>query len=85
MDNKPTTMLADLSRQPIRVGNPPAFIFNPDGVRLSQELVALSTQIRIAEALERIAAALGPIVVKQPILEPSPEELLGFEKGNGLS
>lgn len=52
------TPLADVSRQPLKVGTPPAFIFTENGTRYDRDLVALSVQLRIAEATERIAAAL---------------------------
>jgi hypothetical protein len=53
MSTNPTLTLADLSRQPILVGTPSAYLFTEGGARLDRELVGLSIQLRIAEALEK--------------------------------
>jgi hypothetical protein len=58
MDFQGTTALAELSRQTIRIGNPPVLVFNEQGNRLDRELIALSIQLRIASALERVATVL---------------------------
>ncbi len=79
------TPLADVSRQPLQVGTPPIYIFDKDGARYDRDIVALSVQLRIAEALERIANALNPTYVKLSTLEPSPEDLLDMEKGGQQS
>ena len=48
------TNLADYSRQPLREGTPPHFVFGEDHKGVNRELLALSVQLRIAEALERL-------------------------------
>lgn len=54
MDTKPKITLAELSRQPLHIGNPPLFLFNDDGQRCDRDLINLSVQLRIAEALEAL-------------------------------
>jgi hypothetical protein len=44
--------LADYSRQEFTVGNPPNYLFDSEGRVQSKELFNLSTQLRIANALE---------------------------------
>ena len=48
------TNLADYSRQPLRVGRPPLYVLNDGNRPQDRELLALSVQLRIAEALERL-------------------------------
>ena len=75
MDNQPPNLLADMSREPIKVGNPPMLIFNEAGQRLDRELISLSAQLRTAEALERIATILE---ASMPLAGPVNSEMQGF-------
>lgn len=80
--SNPFTSLADASRQPLKVGTPPAYIFTDNGTRYPLDLIALSVQLRTAEALERIANILeasmpagGPVnsELLQQLTEPQAE------------
>ncbi|MDJ0367309.1 hypothetical protein QMK33_19345 [Hymenobacter sp. H14-R3] len=70
------TPLADVSRQLLQVGTPPAYVFTEGGARYDRDLIALSIQLRIAEAQERIAAALEAVI---SVVGLSPEELAILE------
>jgi len=48
------TPLADYSRQALQVGTPPGFVFDANGRPANKDLLQLSLQLRIAEALERV-------------------------------
>jgi hypothetical protein len=53
MSTNPKITLAELSRQPILVGAPGGFLLNKEDQVLDRDLVGLSIQLRIAEALEK--------------------------------
>jgi hypothetical protein len=52
MANEQLTSLANYSRQELEVGRPPRFVFDKEGKVQDRELLALSVQLRLAEALE---------------------------------
>jgi hypothetical protein len=75
------TKLADISRQPLKTGTPGAYLFTDSGARFDRELVHISTQLRIAEALEEQTELLKAkqIVGKQVVVSISSSKLALFK------
>lgn len=66
---EPLASLLDYSKQAIQVGNPPVYLYSLRGQKLSNELVMISAQLRIAEALERLADAQDVTVQRDELAE----------------
>lgn len=71
--------LLALSRKNLRLGNPPLYVYDEGGRKYDRDLLLLSAQVRMAAALEDIAATLA----EKKGASAEPEEALAAELNAG--
>lgn len=80
--------LADYSRQLLRVGKPPHYVFDENNRTVDRELLRLSAELRQAEALERIAVAqeeLAAPALETDLVSPSGHKLYMAKHSDGIT